>query len=294
LDYALFQLDVLPRVPLIPGLEAVGRVERVGPNVTLVEGTRVGISALASSCGTLGFPRCEWCERGLEHQCRNRALHGWHHDGLLARWVVVAASHVVELSEADDPFRFAPLLTTGWTALAAVRASGFGAGHRLFVLGVGGLGHLVIQVARHLGLQVSCDDVDAERVRFARSLKGDVGCEPESQHAAIVCAPSAQAIQRAARSVMPGGCVVLAASAPSVRFDLSLFDCVMRGLTLRTAFLGSRSELLEVVAWAREGRITPHITRLPLESVSERFWMLRDGGFTGRLVVDLTPTSELK
>jgi D-arabinose 1-dehydrogenase-like Zn-dependent alcohol dehydrogenase len=69
-----------------------------------------------------------------------------------------------------------------------------------------------------------------------------------------------------------------------VRFDLSLFDTVMRGLSLRPAFLGSRAELEELVALYRRGLVVPRVTPLPLAEVPSRFWLLRDGGFEGRLV----------
>ncbi|MCU0696113.1 MAG: alcohol dehydrogenase catalytic domain-containing protein [Myxococcaceae bacterium] len=279
-DFGFFQLDALPRQPLVPGLEAVGRVAEVGEGTALVPGMRVGLTPLASSCGV-----CRRCTGGLERWCEQAQFHGWHLDGFLSESVVVGARAVVPLEAGDDPAVLAPLFATGWTALSAVRAAGLQAGDRLGVVGLGGLGHLVVQCALADGLEVGAVDVDPTRQRLGLAL----GASPLAGKldAVVVCTPSTQAIQLGVRSVARGGRVVLAAASPSVRFDLSLFDTVMRGVTLVPAFLGGRAELDEVLARSRSGAIVPRITRVPLDEVPARFWLLRDGGFEGRLVATM-------
>jgi len=101
----------------------------------------------------------------------------------------------------------------------------------------------------------------------------------------VVCTPSPQAIAQAIRAVRRGGRVVLAGVSPSVRLDVSLIDTVMRGISLVPAFLGTRSELEELISLARAGRVRPLTRQLSLSEVPQQFWLLRDGGFTGRLVV---------
>lgn len=282
-DFGFFQLDALPRAPLIPGLEAVGIVEATGGGVGTAIGTRVGIVPLASTCGG-----CDLCGRGLERWCARAELHAWHRDGLLSQHVVTTESALVPLTASDEPTRFAPLFATGWTAFSAVRATGMGQGHRLGVVGIGGLGHLVVQVARSAGFDVRAFDVDPTRLALAGERASPRALEPDSVDAVIVCTPSTQAIQQAVRSVKRGGTMVLAATSPSVRFDLSLFDTVMRGVTLAPAFLGTRSELAELIHLVRTGAVAPHTTTIGLSDVHSKFWMLRDGGFSGRLVVSPT------
>ncbi|MBL8923134.1 MAG: alcohol dehydrogenase catalytic domain-containing protein [Myxococcaceae bacterium] len=278
-DFGFFQLDALPRTPLIPGFEAVGVVEATGGGTGVAIGTRVGLTPLASVCGGCGL-----CERGLERWCPKAVLHGWHRDGFLAQHAVTTDRAVVPLGDGDDASQWAPLFASGWTAMGAVRAAGVGQGGRLGVIGVGGLGHLVVQVASAQGLAVAAWDVDADR----RALAGEAACpEPfpmESVDALIVCTPSTQAIQQALRAVRRGGTLVLAAASPSVRFDLSLFDTVMRGVTLAPAFLGTRSDLTELISLARAGVVRPRVTRRRFADLPGAFWALRDGGFTGRLV----------
>jgi propanol-preferring alcohol dehydrogenase len=241
-------------------------------------GARVGLAPLAHTCQA-----CGRCERGLERWCDDARLHGWHVDGFLAQSAVVEAARLVPLPMDEDAAVLAPLFASGWTALSAVRTTGLGVGARLGVLGVGGLGHLVVQCGRALGLEVSAVDVDPSRQALAVSLGAVAGLAGRLD-AVVVCTPSTQAVQLAARTVARGGVVVLAAASPSVRFDLSLFDTVMRGVSLRAAFLGARHELDDVLELYRRGQVVPRVTRVRLEDVPGRFWALRDGGFEGRLV----------
>lgn len=279
-DFGFFQLDALPRTPLIPGFEAVGIVEGTGGGTAIPTGARVGLTPLASTCGG-----CSLCERGLECWCAKAQLHAWHRDGFLARHVLTTERAVVRLDEADLPATWAPLFATGWTAFGAVRATELGRGHRLGVIGVGGLGQLVVQVARAQGLEVTAWDVDPERRALAGESAASLPFTADSVDALVVCTPSTQAIQHAVRAVRRGGALVLAAASPSVRFDLSLFDTVMRGVTLKPAFLGARSELDELISLVRSGAVKPVVTTISLEDVRSKFWLLRDGGFPGRLVV---------
>lgn len=353
-DFGFFQLDALPRTPLVPGLEAVGIVE-VSSNALFPVGARVGVTPLSDWCGG-----CDACERGLERFCSRARLHGWHRDGLLSEHVVTTERALLRLDGDVDPVSWAPLFASGWTALSAVRATGVGAGLRLGVFGVGGVGHLVMQLGRVLGLETVAIDVDSSRVEAssargpstngetspapptrssrpnearaatgaetagalsssattrrsgpneargapdgptteaielgtsARPTRPSTSNEPrgaipaESLDAAVVCTPSPQAIAQAIRAVRRGGRVVLAGVSPSVRLDVSLIDTVMRGISLVPAFLGTRSELEELISLARAGRVRPLTRQLPLSEVPQQFWLLRDGGFTGRLVV---------
>lgn len=272
-DFGFFQLDALPRTPLIPGLEAVGVVEQsLSPTVAV--GARVGLLPLVSTCG-----QCGLCERGLERWCAAAVLSGWHVDGHLQQFVSASPEQLVVC----DDRATAPLFASGWTAFSAVRAAGLGVGHRLGVIGIGGVGHLVAQVARAQRLEVLAMDVDVTRAQLANGSPRAL--EAESVDAVVVCTPSTQAIQQAVRAVRRGGAVVLAAASPSVRFDVSLFELIMRGVRLVPVFLGSRSELAELLELHRSGAVEPVIHEISPGDVPMAFWKLRDGGFSGRLVV---------
>ncbi len=281
-DWDVLTLDAVPRLPLIAGQEAVGRVEAVGDGVRLAVGARVLVTPLATTCGG-----CGWCERGLERLCPKAQWHGFHRDGALATHGVFSAQHLVEVPDELDAHQLACMAGSGWSALGALRLAGLGAGQRVAIFGAGGVGHLAIQFARRLGATVDVVEPDADRRHLAESLGAHVGLTAERPpDVVLVCTPSTQAIAQATRAVARGGTVMLVGSSPTGRFDASLADMVFQGLTLRGSVLGTQSDLREVLALVRDGAIVATVDSAPLEAAKERLWWLRDGGFIGRLVFD--------
>lgn len=279
-DWNLAMLDALPHLPLVLGQEAVGRVEAVGPGVgALTVGQRVGLTPLATTCGG-----CELCERGLERYCARATFHGLQRDGALAEAAVVAAQHLVALPDGADAALLAPLLGSGWAALGALRTGGVGAGLAVGVFGVGGVGHLAVQYAAHLGARVMAVEPDEARAALAVELGATLAEAPDALDVAVVCTPSTQAIGQAFQSVKRFGCVVLAGSSPAGRFDLSLHAAVARGITVRGSTLGSAADLREVLSLQAAGVGVPRVERHRLEEAPALLYALRDGGFVGRLV----------
>ena len=278
-DWDVLTLDAVPRLPLIGGQEAVGRVEVVGEGVELAVGARVAVTPLATSCAA-----CHLCERGLERLCAKAQWHGFHRDGALTTHGHFAAQHLLPVPESLSAHQAACLAGSGWTALGALRLAGVGAGQRVAVFGCGGVGHLAIQCAKALGAAVHVVEPDADRLHLAESLGATAGVPVGGVDVAVVCTPSTQAIGVAARGLQRGGTLMLVGSSPTGRFDVSLADTVFQGLTIRGSLLGSRSDLNEVFELHRRGLVRATIDSAPLESAIERLWWLRDGGFVGRLV----------
>lgn len=277
LDWNVLTLDAPPRLPLVPGVEAVGVVEAVGEGVSLAQGLRVLVTPLASSCGT-----CEACTAGEARWCAGAKFLGRDLDGALATHVTLPVQHLVP-APALAVAQAACLGGSGWTAVGAVRSTRLAAG-QLGVLGVGGVGHLVVQVATAQGLSVFADDVDSHRRALAASLGAQPWPGAASLDAVVVCTPSAQALQRALKTVRPGGGVVAVGTSPTGRVDLPLADVVARGVTVVGSALGTHDDLKAALALAQQGALAPHVDVVPLDSAVSRLWQLRDGGFVGRLV----------
>ncbi len=284
-DWDVLTLDAVPRLPLIGGQEAVGRVEAVGSGVGLAVGARVAVTPLATSCAA-----CHLCERGLERLCAKAQWHGFHRDGALTTHGVFSAQHLFPLPESVSAHQAACLAGSGWTALGALRSAGVGTGQKVAIFGCGGVGHLAIQFARALGASVHVIEPDADRRHLASALGAEPGLPDGGVDAAVVCTPSTQAIAVAARSLQRGGTLMLVGSSPTGRFDVSLADTVFQGLTIRGGLLGSRSDLIDVFELHRKGLVQATVDSAPLASAVERLWWLRDGGFVGRLVFDCQPS----
>lgn len=127
-DWDVLTLDGVPRLPLVAGQEAVGRVEAVGEGVALAMGSRVAVTPLATSCGA-----CPLCERGLERLCAKAQWHGFHRDGALATHGVFAAQHLLPVPDEFDAHQVACLVGSGWSALGALRVAGVGVGQQVAV-----------------------------------------------------------------------------------------------------------------------------------------------------------------
>ncbi len=288
-DWDVAMLDGLPRLPVVLGAEAVGRVTAAGEGVTLAVGQRVALTPLASTCAA-----CALCERGLEQYCARLEVHGFGRDGALTTAGNFLAQHLLPIDDALDAAQLSAVLTSAWSALGGMQAAGIGNGQTIAVWGVGGVGALVVQVARRRGARVLAIEPEADRRALALSLGAERALHPDdaaalkrSVHASLVCTPSTQAIVQAHRALLPSGTLVLLGGGPATRFDLPLFDIVTRGISVRGSFLGSRSELLEVLEWIRAGSLQAPFIRVPLAQAPERLYSLRDLGFVGRLVFDL-------
>src|SRR6202045_2559457 len=152
--------------PRVPGHEVVGRIDALGSGVQgWAVGQRVGVGFLGGSCGYCGF-----CRDGDLVNCRNQEYTGIHHDGGYAEVMTAKASGLVaipdELSSADA----APLLCAGITPFSALRNSAAKPGDLVAVLGIGGLGHLGVQSARHMGFEVVAIARGADKVELAKKL----------------------------------------------------------------------------------------------------------------------------
>jgi len=137
--------------PRVPGHEVVGRIDALGSGVQgWAVGQRVGVGFLGGSCGY-----CEYCRDGDLVNCRNQEFTGIHHDGGYAEVMIAKASGLVSIPDDLSSAAAAPLLCAGITTFSALRNAPVKAGDLVAVLGIGGLGHLAVQYARHMGFEVA-------------------------------------------------------------------------------------------------------------------------------------------
>src|SRR5258707_7021892 len=117
------------------------------------------------SCG-----RCEPCRGGDLVNCRNQEFTGIQHDGGYAEVMIVKASGLMSIPDDLSAAAAAPLLCAGLTTFSALRNAPAKAGDLVAVLGIGGLGHLGVQYARHMGFEVAAIGRGAEKAELARKL----------------------------------------------------------------------------------------------------------------------------
>jgi propanol-preferring alcohol dehydrogenase len=290
-DLFVASLEKLPLAPLILGHEGIGRVETVGAGVSdFKTGDRVGITFLASTCGV-----CELCMTNRERFCPRQLNFGYTVHGALAGLAVVPAPLLFRVPDGLPAAEAAPLCCAGWTAWGALRESGLRAGQSVALFGMGGLGHLAIQYARHLGLRVAAVDVSESKLEMARALGADLAVAAENAgrtlqkqwggaDAAIVLTGSPAAIQQAFRALKRTGTLVTSGLSTN-QYELPMVDTVLKGVSIKGSYLGTRADLEEVFRLAQAGVGRAHIETHAIEQAPALFETMRLGEIMGRAVV---------
>jgi propanol-preferring alcohol dehydrogenase len=286
------QLASIVKRPLILGHEIVGRVIERGAAVQSVAvGDRVGIPWVQYTCSD-----CEFCREGNENLCARQRITGVTVDGGYAEFAKAPASHVAKIPDALPSDQAAPLLCAGVTVHRALKQGKIRAGQRLAVFGVGGLGHLAVQIGRAAGAEVTAIDVSEEKLALAKSLGAtrtlnvattNVVKELRAAggvHVALVTSAAKSAYDTAFYCVRPSG-TLLAVGLPAK--DIS-FPPIMMAATeihIKASAVGTREDLHEILAMGAAGIVHCQVTTRPLADVQEVLGQLSRGEISGRVVL---------
>ena len=274
-----------PKLPLIPGHEIVGRVEKIGRAVKIFrEGDRVGIPWLGWTCG-----RCKFCRSSRENLCPRARFTGYSIDGGYAEFAVADARFCFHLPKQFDNVAAAPLLCAGLIGFRALRKCGDP--KRLGLYGFGAAAHIIAQVAVFEGREVFAftRPGDSETQKFAERLGatwtgGSDEAPPQKLDAAIIFAPVGALVPLALKVVKKGGRVVCGGIHMS---DIPRFpyrDLWEERRIMSVANL-TRADAREFLAIAPRAGIKTEVTRYPLASANEALADLRDGRLQGAAVL---------
>ncbi|MGC2330376.1 MAG: zinc-dependent alcohol dehydrogenase [Candidatus Acidiferrales bacterium] len=288
------QLAKIVKKPLILGHEIVGRVIEMGSGVRDVHvEDRVGVPWLHWSCGD-----CELCQEGNENLCARQKITGVTVDGGYAEFMKAPASHALKIPDGLSSIEAAPLFCAGVTVYRALKQAKISRGQRLAIFGIGGLGHLAVQIGSAMGAEITAVDISEEKFALAKSLGAarafhaastDVAKrfrEMGGVHAALVTSAAKAAYDTAFYSVRPGG-ILLVVGLPAENICFPPILMAAREIRMQASAVGTRKDLSEILLMAVTGKVRCQTAARPLAEANQVLDQLRRGSISGRIV--LTP-----
>jgi alcohol dehydrogenase, propanol-preferring len=274
-----------PELPLIPGHEIIGVVEKIGKEATRFKlGDRVGVPWLGWTCG-----HCEFCVSGRENLCDEARFTGYTLDGGYAEYAVADPRFCFAIPDSYSDAEAAPLLCAGLIGYRSLVKAG--QGKRLGIYGFGAAAHIIAQVAKFQNREIYAFTRPADKAaeKFALGL-GAVWAGSSSEpppvklDAAIIFAPAGELVPQALRGLKKGGTVVCGGihmtDVPSFPYSILWQErsiCSVANL--------SRRDAEEFLPLAARIPVRTEVQTFPLERANEALEKLRSGQVNGAAVL---------
>jgi propanol-preferring alcohol dehydrogenase len=283
-----------PKLPFIPGHEAMGRVAAVGAGVKFVkEGYRVGVPWLYSACG-----HCEHCLSAWEMVCADAEFGGYTRNGGFAEYVIADPNYVAHIPDGLEPTLAAPLICARVTTYKGSRRRGQGQASGSSFPASAVSETLLFNMRRSWVSRSAPSTSMTESSHWRRRwvpISSSTRCmanrkrwsknAPAAARTAFITAPSFGAIKQGVGMTRKRGTCVLVGLPPG-DFPVPFFDVVANCITIRGSFVGNREDMAETLAFAAEGKIKADIELQPLSASKDIFDRLKHGKVAGRIVLD--------
>jgi propanol-preferring alcohol dehydrogenase len=287
-------------LPFTLGHENAGWVEAVGAGVDGLE-----IGEPVAVYGPWGCGRCRACRLSAETYCERQAElrafgGGLGLDGGMAEYMLVPHARLLLPLHDLDPHEAAPLSDAALTPYHAIKRSLslLVPGSTSVVIGVGGLGHMAVQILRALSpSQIIAVDTSPEKLSLAREVGADEAIQPGDEAAEKIRELSGGlGAELVIDNVGADDTLALAAQVAGFQSHVTVvglaggsfqfgFGALPFEAQLTIPYWGTAVELMEVLDLARAGKIRAHVERFPLERVEEAYDRLREGSLDGRAVI---------
>ena len=288
--------------PIVPGHEIVGRVTAVGSHVKKFKtGDNAGIGCIIDSCG-----KCEYCEDGLEQFCDEGVTFSFNSpDKLLggatlggfSETYVCDEKYVLHIPTTLDLAGAAPLLCAGITVYSPLVHWKAGPGKKVGILGIGGLGHLAIKIAKAMGSEVHVFTTSPSKVEDAKRLGADVAVLSTDKDKMktyfrkidiIIDTVSAKHdVDTYLNLLRPDGSVILVGLPPE-SLEVNAFSLVGGRHSFSGSNIGGIVETQEMLDFCAKHNITADIELINIQQVNEAFERLEKGDVKYRFVIDMT------
>ncbi len=280
------------KLPRVPGHEVVGHIEALGSGVSKWKiGQRVGVGFFGGEDGV-----CEPCRRGDMVQCQNPIIPGVTVDGGYAEVMIAEAHGIAVIPDELTSVEAAPLLCAGITTYNALRNAGLRGGDLVAVQGIGGLGHLGVQFARHMGFRTVAIGKGRDKEKLAKDLGAQVYIDTAVDDAAAVLqrmggarailatAPSGGAMGPLVSGLAARGKLIVV-GVPGDPIQLNAFPLVFGGRSIYGSLAGTAIDTEDALAFSVLENIRPMIETLPLEQAADAYARMMQGKARFRMVL---------
>jgi len=291
----------LTEYPVVPGHEIIGRVTAVGPEVEGFEvGDTVGVGCMVDSCRS-----CSACQSGLEQYCLEGMTGTYNgqdrHDGSItyggySTKVVVSDRFVVKVPEKLDPASAAPLLCAGITTYSPLRHFGVEKGHKVGVIGMGGLGHMGVKFAKALGAEVTIFTRSESKVAEAKKQGADhviISSDKAQMKAAaeqfdflLDTVPVQHDLNPYLSCLKVDGTHILVGLLEPIEPSLQAANLVFKRRVLAGSLIGGMPETQEVLDFCADHDITCDIEMLDIRNINDAYERMKKGDVKYRFVID--------
>src|SRR5258708_72984 len=282
------------KLPRVPGHEVVGHIEALGSGVSKWKiGQRVGVGFFGGEDGG-----CEPCRRGDMVQCQNPIIPGVTVDGGYAEVMIAEAHGIAAIPDELTSVEAAPLLCAGITTYNALRNAGLRGGDLVAVQGIGGLGHLGVQFARHMGFRTVAIGKGRDKEKLAKDLGAHVTLETAADDAAAVLqrmggarailatAPSGGAMGPLVSGLAARGKLIVVA-VPEDQIHLSAIPLIFGERSIYGSLTGTPIDNEDTLAFSVLDNIRPMIETAPLEQAADAYARMMQGKAPFRMVLPM-------
>ena len=288
--------------PLVPGHEIVGRASTIGEHVTKFKiGDLAAVGCIVDSCG-----KCEYCKDDLEQFCDegvtfsfnspDKYLGGATYGGFSETYVC-NENYVLHVPESLDLAAAAPLLCAGITVYSPLKHWHAGPGKNVGILGIGGLGHVAIKIAKAMGAQVVVFTTSPSKVKDAKRLGADEAVLStdadqmkryiRKMHFILDTVSAKHDVNTYLHLLKPNGSVVLVGLPPKP-LEINAFSVVSGRHSFSGSNIGGIAETQEILDFCAKHNITADIELIKVQQINDAFIRLQKGDVKYRFVIDMT------
>ena len=297
--------------PCVPGHEIVGRISQTGPEVSKFKmGQIVGVGCMIDSC-----MQCPSCRKGEEQYCLGPVGptmtyngyfkpdgSGFNTFGGYSTHITVQESFVVAIPEKLDITSAAPILCAGVTTYSPLKRAGIKAGDKVAVIGIGGLGHMAVKIAKAMGADVTAITTSEEKKEAALALGAhdvlisddeDAMKARETEFIFMICTiPYPFDVTPYISLLAPHGSLITVGLLAPYKKPADNMELAKMNRSLGGSLIGSVAETQEVLDFCAEHGIAPDIEMIVMQDINNAFDMVKDQEVRFRYVIDMSSLKE--